>query len=76
MVLLFTTIVGGKMSEEYDVVLDVLQKHYDVLWKMNKQNMNSEFMSMGIMDDIRFEQMDMLKEAMSVWKNHKENRNV
>jgi len=56
---------------EFDIVLDVLQKHYDILWNMNKRNMNSEFYSMGIMEDIRFNQMDELKEAMSLWKKHK-----
>jgi len=28
--------------EDYDVVVDVLQKHYDKLWEMNHRNMNSE----------------------------------
>ena len=52
---------------EYDVVIDVLQKHHDNLWKITKQNMNSEFFEMGIMDDIRLSQMDELKEAMKLW---------
>jgi hypothetical protein len=30
--------------------------------------MNSEFMGMGIMDDIRLEQMAQLKEAIEMWK--------
>lgn len=55
---------------EFDVVIDTLQKKYDVLWKMNQRNMNSEFFSMGIMDDIRFAQMDELKEAITLWKTH------
>ena len=59
------------MSEEkdYDVVLDVLQKHADKLWEITKRNMTSEFLGMGIMDDIRLEQIDQLKEAMELWKN-------
>lgn len=59
------------MSEEqdYDVVLDTLQKHHDKLWSITKTNMTSEFLGMGIMDDIRLEQMEQLKEAMELWKN-------
>lgn len=59
------------MSEEkdYDVVLDVLQKHADKLWEITKRNMTSEYIGMGIMDDIRLEQIDQLKEAMELWKN-------
>jgi len=60
------------MSEEYDVVLDVLQKHHDKLWKMTKQNMESEFLGMGIMDDIRLQQMAEIKEAIRWWKERKE----
>jgi hypothetical protein len=60
------------MSEkEYDVVLDVLQKHHDKLWKMTKQNMESEFIGMGIMDDIRLQQMAEIKEAIRWWKERK-----
>ena len=56
------------MTEDYDVVINTLQKQYDILWKMTERNMNSEFMSMGIMDDIRLEQMAQLKEAIEMWK--------
>jgi len=52
---------------EYDVVIDVLQKHHDKLWQMTKSNMNNEFFEMGIMDDIRLNQMDELKEAIKLW---------
>ena len=56
------------MSEkDYDVVVDVLQKHYDKLWDMSK---NKE--DWGMMDFIRLEQMQKLKEAMKVWKKHLE----
>ena len=56
--------------EDYDVVIDVLQKHYDKLWEMNHRNMNSEF-GMSLMDDIRFEQMDQLQKAIDMWKGRK-----
>jgi len=55
-------------EEEYDVVLDVLQKHHDKLWEMTRRNMQSEFIGMNIMDDIRLEQMDQLKQAMKLWR--------
>ena len=56
------------MEKEYDVVLDTLQKHHDKLMKITMQNMNSEFLDMGIMDDIRLEQCEQLKKAMRMWK--------
>jgi hypothetical protein len=58
-------------DDDYDVVIDTLQKQYDILWKMTKRNMNSEFMGMGIMDDIRLKQMDELKQAIGMWKDRK-----
>jgi hypothetical protein len=57
-------------TDDYDVVVDTLQKHHDKLWKITQQNMNSEFIGMGIMDDIRLEQMAQLTEAIGVWKKH------
>lgn len=59
-------------EEEYDVVLDVLQKHHDKLWEITKSNMTSEFLGMSIMDDIRLEQMEQLKQAMKLWRNRNE----
>jgi hypothetical protein len=59
------------MTEDYDVVIDTLQKKYDALWDMVKQNINSEYIGMGIMDDIRLEQMDQLKQAIKIWKDRK-----
>ena len=60
------------MDEEYDVVIDTLQKHRDKLWEMTKRNLASEFITLNIMDDIRMKQMDELEEAIKVWKRHKE----
>lgn len=57
--------------EDYDVVIDTLQKQYDTLWNMTERNMTSEFMGMGIMDDIRLGQMDQLKLAIEMWKDRK-----
>lgn len=59
-------------EKEYDVVLDVLQKHHDKLWEMTKRNMESEFIRVGIMDDIRLQQMAEIKEAIRWWKERKE----
>jgi len=56
------------MTKEYDVVLDTLLNKHDVLMAMTMKNMNSEFMGMGIMDDIRLEQCEQLKKAMRMWQ--------
>lgn len=53
-------------DHEYNVVLDVLQKHYDVLKDMNERN--RILLGGGVMDQIRFDQMDEIKEAMRWWK--------
>jgi hypothetical protein len=55
---------------DYDVVVDTLQKQHDLLWKMTEQSMNSEY-GMSLMDDIRFEQMDQLLQAIDMWKGRK-----
>jgi len=57
-------------EEQYDVVIDVLQKHHDKLFHMNLSNMNSES-GMSLMDDIRFEQMEQLQQAINMWKERK-----
>jgi hypothetical protein len=54
-------------SEEYDVVIATLQEKKDRLWKITQQNMNSEYLGMNIMDDIRLEQIQELNEAMGMW---------
>lgn len=56
-------------EDDYDVVLDVLQKHRDVLWKMTQSNMNVDMFN--IMDQIRLEQIDQLDKAMKLWKESK-----
>ena len=62
---------GSKMEQEYDVVIDTLQKKIDALWTMTQSNMRADIMN--IMDDIRLEQIDQLKNAIAVWKKHNEN---
>ena len=57
-------------EEDYDVVLDTLQKQIDVLWKMTERNMNHDMFN--IMDQIRLEQIDELKSAMKMWREHKQ----
>ena len=57
------------MTDDYDVVINTLQKQYDILWKMTERNMNSEYIGMGIMDDIRLDQMDQLKQAIEMWRD-------
>lgn len=57
---------------DYDVVIDVLQKHYDKLLEMTNRNLTSECIGLNIMDDIRIRQMEELKHAMELWLNRKE----
>ena len=58
-------------NDEYDVVLDTLEKQYQLLWKMTRANMNAD--AFNIMDQIRMQQMDQLKQAIQLWKNRKPN---
>lgn len=60
---------------DYDVVLDTLQQKYDKLWQITERNMRSEYIGMGIMDDIRLEQMAQLQQAMQLWKTKHEQAN-
>jgi len=62
---------GMKEENEYDVVVETLQKEIDSLWKMTEKNMKSGMMN--IMDDIRLDQIDQLKSAIELWKNRNEN---
>jgi len=56
--------------DEFDIVINTLQKQQDVLWRMTEQNMNSEY-GMSLMDDIRFKQMNQLQQAIDMWKGRK-----
>jgi len=58
-------------EEKYDVVLSVLQTHHDKLWEMTFRNDDLDW---GGMDFIRLEQMDQLKVAIQLWKQHIKNR--
>ena len=59
-----------KVLDEFDIVINTLQRQHDILWKMTEQNMNSEF-GMSLLDDIRFKQMDQLQQAIDMWKARK-----
>lgn len=56
--------------EPYDVVVDVLTKHAQELWKMVERNMRSEYVGMNIMDDIRLKQIERIDLAIRVWKTY------
>ena len=58
--------------DDFDVVVDALQKHRDRLWDMINRNRKSEYASLNIMDDIRFYQIEQLDEAIMARKNKKE----
>jgi len=60
-------------EKEYDVVIDVLTKHRDKLWEMTRRNMQSEYIGMNIMDDIRLAQIDQINEAIKLWNNRNVN---
>lgn len=53
---------------EYDPVIDALQTKIDGLWKLTQSNMNMDMFN--VMDQIRLEQIDKLKEAIQVWERH------
>jgi hypothetical protein len=58
--------------DDYDVVVDALQRHREKLWKMTNRNMNSECFTLNITDDIRFYQIEQLDAAIAAHKNKKE----
>ena len=58
--------------DDYDVVIDALQKHRDKLWEMTNRNLTSEYMELNVMDDIRFYQIEQLDAAIATRKNKKE----
>ena len=57
-------------EQEFDVVIDALQQRYDSLQKMVDSNM--EMGMFNIMDQIRLEQMEQLREAQKLWMNNNE----
>ncbi len=65
----------NKEERGYDVVIDALRKYRDTLWKMTEQNMNSEYIGMNIMDDIRLKQIEELDEAIRERKMRSQNEN-
>ena len=58
------------LDQEYDVVIDTLQKQIDVLWKMTKSNMDMDMFN--IMDQIRLEQISQLEKAITLWEKRNE----
>jgi hypothetical protein len=62
-------LIMDEVNEDYDVVVDVLQKHRAILWKMTNLNMNAD--SFNVMDQIRLEQIDQLDKAIIMWMNKK-----
>ena len=60
-------------DKDYDVVVDVLQKHHDKLLKMTQQNINADMFN--VMDQIRLQQMAQLKAAIKLWEKHCERTN-
>lgn len=54
--------------DDYDIVLDALQKHRDKLWERIDRNRSSGYVALNIMDDI-FYQIEPLDEAIMARKN-------
>lgn len=54
-------------EKEFDPVIDALQERIDVLMKITEGNMRMGMIN--IMDQIRFEHIDKLEEAISLWEN-------
>jgi hypothetical protein len=59
-----------KVLDEFDIVINTLQKQHDVLWRMTQAQIESGY-GMGIMDDVRLKQMDQLLQAIDMWKGRK-----
>ena len=60
-------VMESEPEEEYDVVIETLQDRIDTLWKMCERNEQ-----WGIMDHIRLEQIEELKNAQKMWKENKQ----
>ena len=56
------------MDEDFDVVVDVLTKHRDVLQQMVDKNLMSDYVGLNIMDDIRLEQIAQINKCLDMWK--------
>ena len=54
--------------QDYDVVTDVLQKHKQKLQQMVDRNMQSEYVGLNIMDDIRLKQIAGIDSCLTMWK--------
>ena len=54
-------------EKEFDPVIDALQERIDALMKLTESNMRMGMIN--IMDQIRFEHIDKLEEAISLWEN-------
>ena len=60
------------MSDDYDVVIDVLTKHRFKLQAMTDANLKSEYIGWNIMDDIRERQINQINECIKLWRKHRE----
>lgn len=58
-------------DDDYDVVIDALQKYRDTLWKMTQRNITCEYIGWNIMDDIRLRQIEELDGAIKERKSRK-----
>ena len=58
-------------DEDYDVVVDTLQSRIDKFEQMNKESnqvaINMGLGCIGIMDEIRYEQIWQMKKAIKIW---------
>jgi hypothetical protein len=54
-------------EKEFDPVIDALQERIDALMKLTEANMRMGMIN--IMDQIRFEHIDKLEKAISLWEN-------
>jgi hypothetical protein len=62
------------MSDDYDVVIDVLTKHRFKLQAMTESNLKSEYIGWNIMDDIRERQMNDIDRCIRMWREYNKNK--
>jgi hypothetical protein len=62
------------MSDDYDVVIDVLTKHRFKLQAMTESNLKSEYIGWNIMDDIRERQMIDIDNCIRMWREYNKNK--